>query len=185
MPVNKKSSRLVVFLMLTFTAIFLSCDIFKDTDNYDVSIVFICSGGTGTDTGKFDVTILTDGKYQSLLPISNLVSQAYYPAGKITTATITATRKDSTDTLMIMVYVDRKLDSKGFSYLPSCTSGTSTTTTYCSNTLSMAWKYTPPSSESVSGSTSSSSTSSTSSSTSSTSSSTSSSSTSSSSGSGT
>jgi hypothetical protein len=135
MNLNKIFTKAGAIIILTFALLFLSCDVFKDTTNYKINIFFICSGTGGE---LFNVTIISDGK--TPITASNLLSQTLYPAGKITTATITATRQKSADSLMILVYKDNKLDDKGFAILPTCTS--SSTTTYCSDTLTLAYKVT-------------------------------------------
>lgn len=154
----KKIRKFPVMILLAASMVFLSCDMFEDTDDYDISIFIICSGSGGE---LFNVTIIPDGK--TPITVSGLPSQTFYPAGKITAATITATREDPKDSLMILVYKDNKLDDKGVAILPTCSS--SSTTTYCSDTLVLQYEVDQEDTDKTSGtsgSTSSSSSSSTS-----------------------
>ncbi|HNW29430.1 MAG TPA: hypothetical protein PKN50_13215 [Spirochaetota bacterium] len=152
--------KILVILFIAAGAVFMSCDMFKDTDDYDINIFIICSGSGGE---LFNATIIIDGK--TPITINGLQSQAVFPAGKISSATITATREASEDSLMILVYKDNELDEKGFAPLPTCTSSSSTT--YCSDTLVLQYKVDQEDTDKTSGTAASTSTSSSSSSSSS------------------
>ncbi|HOT43975.1 MAG TPA: hypothetical protein PLM53_05935 [Spirochaetota bacterium] len=148
--------KILVIIFLAASAVFMSCDMFKDTENYDINIMIICSG---TGSQQFTSTFMVDDR--ALLPYPLQTGFTFYPAGKISAATITATRADSTDTLIIMVYKNGKVDEKGYAVLQSC--NTSSTSTYCSDTATLVYKVTDDNkTESAAGSSSSSSSSSTS-----------------------
>lgn len=133
MKLHKYLSRTAVIIALSLSAILLSCDVFEDTSDYDVTIFIVCSGGAAQG---FDATIILDGK--TPIPLNGNEGELIFPAGKITAATISVTRDESDATLMILVYKDNELDEKGLALLDTCTSSSSTT--YCSDTLSLQWE---------------------------------------------
>ncbi len=137
-----------ITIALTIAALFLSCDTFEDTSDYKINLFLICTGGT-TSSHLFSATVILDD--DTPIALSELSGSMVIPAGKIKTATITLTRADSSDSLMILAYKDNKLDEKGYSILPTCT--TSSTTTYCSNTLAFQYKVSDDKSSSTSGTT--------------------------------
>ncbi len=143
MKLLKNLRQVSIIITLAATLVFMSCDMFEDTEDYDISIMIICSGSASQE---FKATVILDGKIPISLPPST--NDVIIPAGKISTATITATRTDSEDSLLILVYKDNELDEKGFALLETCTTGGTTT---CSDTLNLAYKVTDDDSKAISG----------------------------------
>ncbi len=146
MDILKYFPKTSITIVLTIIALFPSCDAFKDTTDYKINLFLICTGST-TSSHIFSATVILDD--DTPIALSDLSGSMVIPAGKIKTATITLTRADSSDSLMILAYKDNKLDEKGYSILPTCT--TSSTTTYGSNTLAFQYKVSDDKTSSTSG----------------------------------
>lgn len=145
MKIRYKISAFFTIVALAVSFLSLSCNL-KDPDNYKIMIIVMGSGSTtstNTDFNKFSATILLDDKPPltfASMPATNgagVNTWLLIPAGKITTATITATRTNSDSTLTILVYKDNELDEKGVGLLSTCNV---TSTTSCSNTLNLIYK---------------------------------------------
>lgn len=118
----------ILILMITFSALTVSCDFFADSD-YDINIMVTCNGGASDD---FTVSYLIDDKIPLTFSLIGTNLMTVFPAGNIKKAMITATKSDTTSALTILVFKDGEVDKNGVATLASCVSGG---TTSCSNTL--------------------------------------------------
>ncbi len=124
---------LILFLAFALASFFFSCEFSDSEDDYSITPVVICNGGTTSNnfTVEYYVNneyIISDAQEGTDSTTSEL------PMGKRGKVTITATKEDETSSLTIVVYKNNKIDK--FSNLASCTSSTYTS---CSNTLVLSY----------------------------------------------
>jgi hypothetical protein len=121
------------YLLLALAGLFPACEFSDSTDNYKISLMVVCNGGT--DSNNFSVQYYIDNEYiLSEAKDGTDVTISLLPLGKKEKVTVTATKEDTTSSMTILVYKDGKIDK--FSNLASCTTGTYST---CSNTLVLAY----------------------------------------------
>ncbi len=139
MKFHPKPFALFSMIALITAVMSLSCDL-KDPDDYEVMIIIMASASTTSN--QFTATLLLDNNIPFTLnsPVTASPTDPamlIIPAGKIETATITATRTNSDATMSILIYKDNELDEKGVGLLATCNT---TATTSCSNTLNLVYK---------------------------------------------
>ena len=126
----KRVRHILIILVIAMLPLFFSCEIDTGETN-DIDIMIICSGGT---TNDYSYDLILDNK----VPLSNLngAEMTIIPAGNIEKATISVTRSDETSSLTIAIYNNNEFDDNGYAALDSC----STSSTSCSNTLSLQYE---------------------------------------------
>ncbi|MBP7738407.1 MAG: hypothetical protein KA369_20700 [Spirochaetes bacterium] len=124
---------IIFFLAFTLASIFFSCEFSDSTDDYSITPLVICNGGTTSN--NFTVEYYVNNEYIiSDTQEGTDSTTSELPMGKRGKVTITATKEDETSSMTIVVYKNNKIDK--FSNLASCTSSTYTS---CSNTLVLSY----------------------------------------------